>query len=112
MASILVLLALIAMSYALPLTDADITTEAAQTNSVGDMPSPSWLNSVTYGLLCYDMIAMGILCFLWWSGHLKWMKEREPMVQRQEIDMWGMQRGERPGRQTLIEGEMRRMGMI
>jgi hypothetical protein len=113
MARVLVLLALIAMSSAIPFSGADIASTVIQTNSSEDMNSPSWLNSAAYGLLCYDVLAMAILCWLWWGGYLKWMTEQPAQrVQRREVDRWGMQRDERLGRQALIESEMRRMGMI
>lgn len=79
---------------------------AVPSYSLNDMIPELWLNAATYSLLCYDAIAIGLLCWLWLCGHLGWMKEdmRAVRVVREV--------GPRRGRQTLIEGEMRRLGMI
>lgn len=77
-----------------------------------------WLDAAAYSLLIYDAIAMGLLCWLWLCGHLAWMTKDRNVVLRTNIEMAELERlerardGRRAGRGTLIEGEMRRMGLF
>tara|TARA_R110002003_G_scaffold433_15_gene19816 strand:+ start:6191 stop:6514 length:324 start_codon:yes stop_codon:yes gene_type:complete len=76
--------------------------------------SPTWLGTVTFTLLCYDVFAAMIFCWLWVCGYLAWMKHR-PMGQEIEgVEMGDMggRRGASRGRQTLMESELRRLGMV
>lgn len=109
----ILLLLLATTIHALPLTSADKPSQTTQSYSLNDMIPSIWLNAATYSLLCYDAVAVGLLCWLWLCGHLVWMKEGtrtgyERGIEMREIE-WA---GQRRGRQTLIEGEMRRLGMI
>jgi hypothetical protein len=88
-----------------PPTEQPSATQAPR-YSLNDIIPELWLNAATYSLLCYDAITMGLLCWLWLCGHLGWMKEDMRVAREVRVD------GQRRGRQTLIEGEMRRLGMI
>jgi hypothetical protein len=50
-----------------------------------------------------------VFCWLWVCGYLEWMKKER----RQDVETAEMQEGERGrGRQTQVEGQMRRLGMF
>lgn len=65
------------------------------------MKTPSWLNAVTYPLICYDVVIVAVLCWLWVFGHLWWLRDRgEERMERRR------QRG------SGLEREMRRHGVV
>lgn len=105
---------LAAFAHALPMLDADDNSQGTPTTSIDTMQSPTWLHAATVPLVCYDIIAVGAFCWLYACGYMAWMKRNEDMeravdeMHRVELQMRG---GWRPGRATLIEGEMRRLGM-
>jgi hypothetical protein len=105
---------LVACAHAFPIPDMDTTSQATQSTSFDTIQSPSWLHAATVPLVCYDVVAMGAFCGLYACGYMVWMKrnneERERMVEDMHIREVRM-RGQRPGRATMIEGNMRRLGM-
>jgi hypothetical protein len=71
------------------------------------MKPPVWLHSATVWLIIYDSVAVGLFIWLKACGYLARRKrEGERMRMRMEMEV-----GRGAGRQTLIEGEIRRLGM-
>jgi hypothetical protein len=74
------------------------------------MKSPAWLNAMTFTLVCYDVVAGLLFCWMWVRGHLGWIaRDRARDSETMEMQRLRGQRGERP---TLMEEEMRRLGMV
>ncbi|OAL01417.1 hypothetical protein IQ06DRAFT_347466 [Phaeosphaeriaceae sp. SRC1lsM3a] len=111
---ILILLTLhLALANAIPTAPTSPLNEAAAAPSTPGIWSPIWLDAATYSLICYDAFAMGMLCWLWLCGHLAWLSKDRNVVLRRDIEMVEMdRRTEGRGRGTMIEGEMRRLGIF
>jgi hypothetical protein len=117
LATVIIILVLIGITHALPMPDIDLdtTSQATQTASFDPMQSPTWLHAATVPLVCYDIVAIGAFCWLYACGYMAWMRHNEATERRvEEMHMLELQMrgGRRPGRATMIEGEMRRLGIF
>jgi hypothetical protein len=103
MSLITILIALITITNAVPIP----------ATTFENTRPPTWLHSATIVLVCYDVVAVGAFLWLWVCGYLVWSKREERMRQDREFEMVQVRSGRRPrGRHTLIESEMRRLGML
>jgi hypothetical protein len=96
-------------AYASPLNTTTIDTASEDT-----WRASLWLNTATYSLLCYDVVVVVVFGWCWVCGLLWWMK-RDPGVGEgwHDVDWSGMGEGRGSGgRRTMMEGEMRRVGMF
>lgn len=102
---IITALSLTIAAHALPLQNVHHIEQADEIT----MQVPPWLHAVTFPLLCYDALAMAVLCWLLLSGRLWWLRAQQRDGGQHEG--WTRERGERHG-DGAVEREMRRMGMI
>ncbi|KAH7410279.1 hypothetical protein DE146DRAFT_344940 [Phaeosphaeria sp. MPI-PUGE-AT-0046c] len=107
--TVLLFLIMLVIANAFPTTTS--TPASAPPSSTTGIWSPIWLDAATYSLICYDAFVMGLLCWLWLCGHLAWLKQDQSTVLRQDVEMETRMRDGR-GRGTMIEGEMRRLGIF
>jgi hypothetical protein len=107
---LILLLALVVVTHALPLQAVDITSRAIQSPFLSDVKSLAWLNTVTFSLICYDVLVGALFCWMWVWGYLRWMARGG--AREMETAEMQRQRERRRGRHTLMEGEMRKLGMI
>jgi hypothetical protein len=117
----IIFFALIVTTTAQPILSDDITSQATQTSVSEPTSPPTWLHSATISLICYDVIAVGAFIWLWVCRYLAWSKRIEGEREEREVQMVREMRRERRareartrtrGRHTLVESEMRRMGML
>jgi hypothetical protein len=99
-------LTLIITTAALPLQNTDLTPKPAANPTI---QAPPWLHAVTFPLICYDVVIIAVLCWMWASGQLAWLSR--PVEQwrgrQSAVRAAGGRRGTRE-----MEREMRRVGMI
>jgi len=107
---LITILLLVVTARAIPLQNDYFTSKAAEPAIENDMKSPTWLHAVTFPLLCYDVVIIVVLCWLWLFGHLAWMNRIENVRRSAGMEMEMQERG--GGRQRRMEREMRRAGMI
>ncbi|KAF2822738.1 hypothetical protein CC86DRAFT_409523 [Ophiobolus disseminans] len=100
---LLVLVSLVVVN-ALPLQTGHFASKVTEPATINDMETPAWLHAVTFPLICYDLVIMAVLCWLWLFGHLRWM--------RGTAGQGATEGPERAGRHTQMERDMRRAGLI
>jgi hypothetical protein len=114
--TIFAVLTLVSLAHALPMPNLDTTSQSTQTTSFDPMQSPTWLYAATVPLVCYDIVAIGAFCWLYACGYMAWMKRNNEEMERRVEEMHmlelRMRGGRRPGRATMTEGEMRRLGIF
>jgi hypothetical protein len=112
---VIITLALISLTHALPI---DLTPRAVQAALT---KPPAWLNAAASTLVCYDMVLGGAFCCIWACGYFAWVRREETRENERTGILRGRRRalGEVPrsgrgraGRETLVEAEMRTLGMI
>jgi hypothetical protein len=105
----LLILTFITHTQALP------TNLTSRTDQVSAAKSPAWRNAATFTLICYDLVLGSAFCCMWVSGYLAWVRREHAReierAGRAGEEVWRGARG-RAGRGTLIEDEMRTLGMI
>jgi hypothetical protein len=105
----LITFALLAITtHALPLQNSHTTAKAAENTPRNIMHAPPWLHAVTFPLICYDIVIVAVLCWLWASGHLEWLG-RPVEGRRSGVRVRGVRHR---SRDLDMEREMRRVGLI